>query len=211
MQSRRTAYGFLAIGVLGIGVSAWLYFKQPRRPETTGAAPAIAAPSSTKPNAKDVASYTVAPDVPKYITIPAIHIAQARIIRLGHMANGEITTPSNIYDTGWYEDSAKPGQTGAAFIFGHVSNWTANGVFHNLDKLKKGDVVTITRGDNKQFTYQVVSAKTYPHDQVDMHAVLSPINFNKPGLNLMTCAGSIIKGTSEFDKRLVVFMSLVNG
>jgi LPXTG-site transpeptidase (sortase) family protein len=125
------------------------------------------------------------------------------------MANGEITTPDNIYDTGWYEDSAKPGQNGAMFIFGHVSNWTANGVFYNLGKLKKGDQVTITRGDNRQFTYRFVSSVTYPHDKVDMHAVLSPIDPSTPGLNLMTCSGHIIKGTSEFDKRLVIFMTLV--
>jgi hypothetical protein len=43
-----------------------------------------------------------------------------------------------------------------------------------------------------------------------MKQVLSPINPNKPGLNLMTCTGHVMKGTSEFSERLVVFTSLVS-
>ena len=202
------ALGLIVVGAIGLVASAWLYARQPRPPKQASVAVGLP-PSSVKPSAKVVASYTVAPDLPKYIAIPAIKLAPARVIRLGRLASGEITTPGNIYDTGWYEDSAKPGQAGAMFIFGHVSSWTANGVFHDLKKLQPGDKITITRGDDKQFTYQVVSTKIYPYNQVDMHAVLSPISAGKPGLNLMTCTGELIKGTSEFNERLVVFTSLV--
>jgi LPXTG-site transpeptidase (sortase) family protein len=212
MRTKHTAYALLTAGFLGLGISAWLYYHaQATQPKPTDAIHMANAPTATKPTAQAVASYTVAPDLPKYIAIPSIHVAQARVIRLGHMANGQIATPDNIYDTGWYQDSAKPGQSGAMFIFGHVSNWSANGIFFNLKKLRPGDTVTVTRGDNRQFTYKVVSTKTYPSDKVDMHAVLSPVNAAKPGLNLMTCTGHIIKGTSEFDTRLVVFTTLVNG
>jgi sortase A len=200
----------IVIGLSGFGVSARLYLNQPKPPKQVSGVDVASAPSSTKPSPRAVASYTVAPDLPKYMNIPAIDIQQTRVIKLGHLANGEITTPDNIYDAGWYEDSAKPGQSGAMFIYGHVSSWTAEGVFYNLKKLQPGDKVTITRGDNKKFTYQVVSSKVYPHDKVDMHAVLSPTNPNKPGLNLMTCTGKIIKGTSEFSERLVVFTSLAS-
>jgi LPXTG-site transpeptidase (sortase) family protein len=115
-----------------------------------------------------------------------------------------------IYDAGWYNASAKPGQDGAMFIYGHVSSWQANGAFYNLKKLTAGDTITITRGDNATFTYKVVSSKIYPKDDVDMNAVLAPVDASKPGLNLMTCTGTVIKGTSEFSDRLVVFMSLVS-
>jgi hypothetical protein len=47
-------------------------------------------------------------------------------------------------------------------------------------------------------------------DSVPMNIVLTPTKSANSGLNLMTCAGSIIKGTSEFSERLVVFTSLVN-
>lgn len=189
--------------------SAWIQLRQPKAPKASGVNLATA-PVSTKPSTQTVAAYTVAPSLPKYLAIPAIHITQARVVRLGHLADGQIVSPGNIYDSGWYEDSAKPGQPGAMFIFGHVSSWTADGVFYNLHTLKPGDLVTITRGDNKKFTYKVATSKIYDYEHVNMQQVLAPIDPGAAGLNLMTCAGDIIKGTSEFNERLVVFASLVS-
>ena len=103
-----------------------------------------------------------------------------------------------------------PARTAPCSSTANVSSWTANGVFYNLKQLQPGDKVIITRGDNKTFTYQVVSSKVYNYKKVDMQAALSPIESNKPGLNLMTCTGQVIKGTSEFNERLVVFTSLVS-
>ena len=96
------------------------------------------------------------------------------------------------------------------FIYGHVSSWTADGAFYNLKKLHSGNTVTIIRGDNRAYMYRVVSSKIYPYDNVDMNQVLAPINAKVPGLNLMTCTGQVIQGTSEFNERLVVFTELVS-
>lgn len=170
-----------------------------------GALHAPAAPSSVRPAQNTVDTYSVAPYLPKYISIPAIGIAKARVVRLGVMKDGAIATPDNIFDTGWYGGSAKPGQPGAMFIYGHVSSWTANGVFYDLHKLRPDDAIIITRGDNTVFSYRVVTSKVYPYTDVDMSQVLSPVDAGKPGLNLMTCTGDVIKGTSDFSERLVVF------
>jgi hypothetical protein len=43
-----------------------------------------------------------------------------------------------------------------------------------------------------------------------MQQVLSSVNPDQPGLNLMTCTGQVIKGTSQFNERLVVFTTLVD-
>jgi LPXTG-site transpeptidase (sortase) family protein len=168
------------------------------------------APSSVKPKPEAIASYSVPPADPKYLTIPAIRVTKARIVQLGLMKNNEIAVPDNIYDAGWYKGSVKPGQKGAMFIYGHVSNWTAHGMFYSLKKLEAGDKIIVTRGDNKTFIYQVNATRIYPYDKVDMSQVLAPTNADKPSLNLMTCTGQIIKGTSEFSERLVVFTSLVS-
>jgi len=201
------AYGLLAAGFVAIVAAALLLWQgsasAPQAPvDGQSAEPQ---PSSTKPAAQAIASYNVAPDRPKYITIDSIKLPQTRIFPLGLLPDGQIATPNNIHDAGWYSSSAKPGQSGAMFIYGHVSSWKANGAFYNLNKLKAGDRVTVTNGANQSFTYQVLSTKTYPHDAVPMDAVLAPAEAGKPGLNLMTCAGRIIKGTSEFDERLVVY------
>jgi len=213
MHSRLISYGLLTVGVVGLLISGFLYNHHAGSPPDNlkvSSVDVAPAPSSVKPTVEAVASYNVAPTLPKYISIPSIGISNTRIIRLGILSNGQIATPDNIYDTGWYDASAKPGQNGAMFIYGHVSSWTANGIFYNLKKLQPGDDITITRGDNQIFTYQVITIKIYPYMNVDMSAVLSPIKPTLPGLNLMTCTGQVIAGTSEFNERLVVFTSLVS-
>jgi len=204
------AWGLIVLGLAGL-LAAWLLHSrsQPTAPLNKPSAVHIdAVPSSTKPSPQQVASYVVASDLPKYLSIPAIGIDKARVIQLGLLRNNQIASPPNIYDAGWYKGSARPGASGAMFIYGHVSSWTAGGLFQNLHKLKSGDQIVITRGNDTTVTYQVVSSRIYPQDHVDMNAVLSPVDPLRPGLNLMTCTGHVIKGTSEFDERLVVFSKL---
>jgi hypothetical protein len=175
-----------------------------------GALTSSSAPSSVRPKALAVAAYTVPASNPKYISMPAISTGTVRVFKLGLLSNGSMSVPSNIYDAGWYDASTKPGQAGAMFIYGHLSSWTAEGAFYNLKKLKPGDKIMITSGNNTVYTYLVDRLVVYPSGNVPMNTVLAPINAAKPGLNLMTCAGSIVKGTSEYDQRLVVYTSLIN-
>jgi len=214
LSSRKNiALLLIIVGVLGLVISLVLYIKEPKPPKSVskpGSVSVNAAPSSVKPNKKVVANYTVPPTNPRYISISAIGISNVPVLKLGLQKSGAISTPDNIYETGWYDGSSLPGQPGAMFIYGHVSSWSANGIFYNLKKLVKGDKVVVTRGDNKTYVYQVVSTLIYPYNQVNMTQVLSPVQAGTPGLNLMTCTGQVIKGTSEFNERLVVFTSLVS-
>lgn len=212
-STKRLAYALIFIGIAGLLLSGLLYALKPR-PRFVPPVNSVAvnqAPSSVKPTTVATASYNVAPTLPKYIAIPSIGISNTRVIQLGVTTSNQIATPDNIYDTGWYQGSAKPGQLGAMFIYGHVSSWTADGVFYNLKELKPGEDIIITRGDGQTYSYQVVETKVYAYNDVNMQTVLSPIQPNSPGLNLMTCTGQVIKGTSEFKERLVVFASLVKG
>lgn len=95
-------------------------------------------------------------------------------------------------------------------IFGHVSGPEVVGAFYNLKKLRPGDEVTITRGDNTAYTYVVRRSQTYEANEVDMNAVLAPVNATVPGLNIMTCDGTYDAKSQTFSKRLVVFMSLAS-
>ncbi|MDB5175476.1 MAG: hypothetical protein JWM81_334 [Candidatus Saccharibacteria bacterium] len=211
LTRRHVAHSLILIGIVAAVGAALLLARQhgvePRPP--SGAAVLQPAPSSVKLKPQVVASYTVPSTHPKYIAIPAIGIANTPVLELGLLSNGAIATPNNINEAGWYHASSQPGQSGAMFIYGHVSSWDTTGIFYNLKKLKLGDKITVTRGDNTTYVYQVVRTKVYSYDKVDMAEVLSPFNAGKPGLNLMTCSGQIIEGTSEFSQRLVVFTSLV--
>jgi LPXTG-site transpeptidase (sortase) family protein len=161
--------------------------------------------SDENPDEKDpgaVGSYKVAPDMPRRINIPNIKV-NARILALGVKSDNQLKAPTNIYDAGWYQKSAKPGENGAMLIDGHVHGPTKPGVFYNLKKLVAGDRVTVERGDGQVFNYTVVKSQSYPKDAVDMAAAITPAIAGKQGLNIITCNGSL-SGTS-YEERLVVF------
>jgi LPXTG-site transpeptidase (sortase) family protein len=163
-----------------------------------------AVPSTTKPIPSAFASYTVASNLPRYIFIPKLSV-QAIIKPLGLTATGQVATPNNVYDTGWYTKSNTPGQPGAAVIDGHVSSWTTNGVFYGLKSLQTGDAIQVELGDGAKINYTVIKKQVYGYQQVNMSALLSPIDAGKPGLNLITCTGDVIKGTNDFTERVVIF------
>jgi sortase (surface protein transpeptidase) len=161
-------------------------------------------PSTVKPSAAAVNNYVVAPDLPRYIEIPQLKV-RARVMQTGIRSDGSLGTPNNVYDTAWYTGSSRPGEPGAMLIDGHVSSWTTPGVFYGLSDLAPGTVIKIQRGDGKVFTYKIVKSHTYSDDHVDMKAAMRPVNPDKPGLNLISCTGRVKPGTSEFDKRVIVF------
>ena len=165
------------------------------------------APATVKPAPSAFANYQVAPDEPRYIFIPSINIA-AIIGQLGLTAEGQLGSPDNVYDTDWYNGSSLPGRSGATVIDGHVSSWTADGVFYNLKLLQPGAKIQIEKGDGTLITYQVVTKQIYNYQNVDMKALLAPVNPGSPGLNLITCTGEVIPGTNEFNQRLVVFATI---
>ncbi len=161
-------------------------------------------PSEEKPAAPP-ATYRVAPDLPRTITIAKAGVTQARVLRVGVSSTNQLKAPASIFDAGWYDGSAKPGEAGAVLIDGHVSGPTQNGVFYNLKSLTAGDLIQLERGDGKVLTYKVMASKTYKADQVDMAAALTPVVPGVPGLNLITCGGQLDSSKTHFEDRVVVF------
>ncbi|MGH7196074.1 MAG: class F sortase [Candidatus Saccharimonadales bacterium] len=183
--------------------------KQPSGQSNTSKSQPVA-PSTTKPTVSSIADYQVGPKMPRYLDVSKLSV-HARIMPLGVLANGALGAPGNVFDTGWYNQSSLPGQPGAMLIDGHVSSWTTRGVFYSIKNLVAGDKLQVQRGDGKIFTYKVVASKTYSANNVDMRAAVTPINSKKSGLNLISCSGSVIPGTSLFNKRIIVFAEQVSG
>ena len=157
----------------------------------------------TEGDPPELSSYSVAAELPRLLKISSIEV-EARVMRLGVDKNNQLKSPSNIYDTGWYEGSSKPGEAGTVLIDGHVHGPTKPGVFMNLKKLVKGDKIEVERGDGKIITYRVVKTEIYKADQVDMAAALTSAENGKNGLNLITCHGKV-DSNNNYSERLVVF------
>lgn len=143
------------------------------------------------PTEEQVTEYTVVADRPRYLSIPKLGVVNARIIAVGVKSNGELGTPNNIFDVGWYEASGKPGQGKTIVIDGHNGGPHVHGVFKDLPNLVEGDIIKIERGDGKIFEYKVVENKTVALSEADEYmktAFKSPVS-GKESVTLISCTG----------------------
>lgn len=154
----------------------------------------------TQVTGSDVNSYAVSADMPRILHIPRIDV-KARVFRMG-ISDGTIQAPENVWDTGWYQGSAKPGEKGTAFIDGHISGPSQPAVFHKLSTLTKGDRIEVERGDGTIIRYSVSAVETIPLKDVDMQSILNSSTATE-SLVLMTCGGEYM-GNYKYDSRVVV-------
>lgn len=144
-----------------------------------------------KPSDDEVKEYIVAPDRPRYLSIEKLGVNKSRILPMGVNASGELDTPRNIFDVGWYEGSGKPGQGGTLMIDGHNGGPHVHGVFKELPKLVKGDIIKVERGDGEIFEYEVVENIAVPLDESNVYmatAAKSPVE-GVESVTLITCTG----------------------
>ena len=156
-------------------------------------------------------NYATGADMPRYISIPKIKVDKTRVLRMGVDDSGLIKVPRSIWDTGWYESSAKPGDTqGASLIVGHIEGESTEGVFYDLYRLTEADEITLTMGDGHTYKYAVVSKEEVPDDTKSMDGYLVSKTPDKQGLTLMTVAGEYNQQTKTYDHRLAVFAIRTN-
>ena len=145
----------------------------------------------TVPTEEVINSYNVPADQPRYLSIDSLNIKNARVLSVGLKLSGELNTPKNIFDVGWYNASGKPGSGKTLLIDGHNGGPNVVGVFKYLDRLYSGDIITIERGDGKIFNYSVVENITLSLEDSDNYmstAMNSPIP-GRESLTLITCTG----------------------
>ena len=144
-----------------------------------------------EPTDEEVYEYTVAPDRPRYLTIDALGIYNARVLAMGVDSNGALATPRNVFDVGWYESSGRPGMGGTLVIDGHNGGPHVYGVFKRLPDLQKGDIIRIERGDGVVFNYSVVENTEVLLSESDKYmstAMKSPER-GRESVTLISCTG----------------------
>lgn len=161
-------------------------------------------PSEEKPKGNYLQTYAVAPQQPRILRIPSIGV-EARIVSVGVSKTNEMKTPNTIYDVGWYNMSARPGESGAVVLNGHYAGPRSHGVFRTLQALKVGDQLSVERGDKLVVKYVVKQVETKPAKDIDMAKLMVPFESKTPGLNLITCGGDMNPKTFEFSSRTVVY------
>ena len=147
--------------------------------------------SEEVPTEEEVYEYTVAPERPRYLTVEKLGIYNARIIAVSVNENGEMGTPNNVFDVGWYEASGLPGGGRTIVIDGHNGGPHVHGVFKDLPELAEGDIIKIERGDGAVFKYKVVENVTVSLDDANKYmstAMRSPES-GKESVTLISCTG----------------------
>lgn len=216
---RHTATIVLAVLIIGltgyVSIDTWLTNNQVR--QATGQTPGSASAGGvtlgegqdeTEVTENAVDSYQVAGDLPRVVNIEKLGV-RARVLPMSVNADNSLQAPVNIYDTGWYTASAKPGQIGAALIDAHASGATRAGVFAYVDTLKIGDQMTVENGNGEVFTYRVTHKETVALDDVDMSKLLLPYGTATEGVNLITCTGEWVEEKKTFDHRVLVYTERV--
>ena len=141
-------------------------------------------------------------DEPKKLVIQKTGVS-AFIQKLGVAKDNSIATPTNVHLAGWYNASAKPGQTGLTVLVGHVAGKTTNGVFADLDKLLAGDMFSVELGDGTLLAYEVIQTQTVP--EADALSFLFSQQPNVASqLNLITCTGAYNAATSSYPDRIIL-------
>lgn len=122
------------------------------------------------------------------------------------VVNDRIGVPSGWMGIGYYDGSARAGETGNTIIVGHLDdNYGRPAAFWNIKLLSAGDEINLSDG-HRIFTYRVIGSAYVPDGSGE------PLmeNLGKPGLMLVTCGGVWNPVLHNYSERLLVKAVLVS-
>jgi len=145
-------------------------------------------------------------ELPRRLRIPALGI-DAFVRHVGLNAEGNMATPGNYTDVGWYKYGAVPGFVGSAVMDGHVDNALAlDGVFKHLGNLKAGDEIYVDTASSTKLRFVVTEVASYTVKDVPLERIFNARD--TAHLTLITCTGEWNRDKEEYAERLVVYGSL---
>jgi hypothetical protein len=145
---------------------------------------------------------------PTRLSIPDIDV-WARVTEVGLTTDGSIAPPDDRRgrNTGWYAAGPTPGEYGSAVIVGHVDTESEPAVFHDLGKMRRGQLIDVHRHDRRTATFQVESVETFAKQSFPAKRIFG--DFSRPRLVLVTCGGEWAGGEVGYADNVVVFARLV--
>lgn len=173
-------------------------------PAATTPAPVAAVASTPAQQPSPVMSAST----PVTLAIASIGV-RTDLLHLGLQENGSLEVPKDIGDgapASWYNGSPAPGTRGPSVILGHVNALGGNtGVFAELQKLKSGDEITVSRTDGSLAVFIVDGGARYSKNEFPTFEVYG--NTESAELRLVTCDG-YDPATGLFDDNYVIYAKL---
>ncbi|AXE79999.1 class F sortase [Streptomyces atratus] len=165
-----------------------------------------AAPRPVTPSAPAVGP-AMSRSVPTRLQIPSLAV-KAPFTDLSIGADGRLNPPppndSNL--VGWFKGGVTPGERGAAIVAGHVDTTTGPAVFLQLQFLKPGSTVDITRANGSVATFKVDSVETFSKAKFPNKRVYS--DTPSAQLRLITCGGPYNRKAKHYEDNVVAFAHL---
>lgn len=140
------------------------------------------------------------------LIIPRIGV-RAPLIVLGVDASGAMQTPDAPHVVAWYDFSAQPPAPGNVVMSGHLDFGTSTAVFWRLRELQTGDEISVEWADGRTYRYLVGWKQTYRNGEEPIAEIIGPTP--QQTLTLITCTGTFVRSTRNYDQRLVVRAALV--
>ncbi|WP_055688675.1 class F sortase [Streptomyces prasinus] len=148
------------------------------------------------------------PSRPVKVTVPSLFV-EAPVTGLGLDGKGRLGAPplNRPGLVGWYRDGPSPGEAGTSLLVGHRDTRTGPAIFLNLNAMRRGDTVKVTRADRHIAVFTVDEVKTYTKDGFPDDKVYGATG--RPELRLMTCGGRFNE-KSGYSANVVVFAHLTS-
>ncbi|WP_335940586.1 class F sortase [Streptomyces sp. PTD5-9] len=145
--------------------------------------------------------------VPTRLRIPTLAV-NAPFTDLAIGADGRLNPPpaNNSNLVGWFKDGVTPGERGTAIVAGHVDTKTGPAVFLQLQFLKPGATVDITRADGSVATFKVDSVERFKKSNFPDDRVYA--DTPSAQLRLITCGGAYNKTAKDYEDNVVAFAHL---
>lgn len=136
---------------------------------------------------------------PVRLSMPSIDFDRS-LTAMGVNAQGQISPPAGV--TQWYDKSVVPGERGISVIAGHVT-YDGPDVFADLDRLDKGDVVTVDYSGGKSKRFRVYAEQAVGKKALQTDARVWGSS-DTPVLALITCdAASRVVGRHHVSNYVV--------
>lgn len=209
VKYRIARYAHLSWMVILLGFGGLVYsgaesIKPPTiDPPSTFSVP-IAAPVQAEPKPEVKTNKGLPKSEPVNIKIASVGI-ESNIKPVGKKSDGTMETPP-LYEhiTGWYKHGPTPGEIGPSIIVGHVDTYKGPSVFYRLKQMKPGDIIEVTRADNKVVKFKVTGLQQFEQNEnFPTEKVYG--NIDHAGIRLITCGGTYNKKTQKYSHNTVVF------
>lgn len=196
-MQRRVALFVVGIALLLAGAFGYVWFVEGWRPGQKVASVTEEPLKESGPPAH------IEPQIPVRLKIATIDV-DAPIVPVGVDTDGNMAAPQTTTDVGWYDKSAKLGNTRRAMLLDGHYGLNVPEVFRRLNELKTGDRIVAEGEAGGRATYRVVETERKHRNDVDMEKAFN-YGENQESMSIITCIGNYDYAAQTYDDRYIVY------